>query len=1310
MSLELRAPDVSAINALWKTWEATRDAELEATFPFMDYTTFLNVFKRLRALGLREEPQPAKLNIMVNGGLRFTLVGDSAISAYCRDNTLKGKHFEVMLKERKAVVGGGAAEVDLEEYGVRIKLRNELVLPKDDPRVLEALAKWASLPKAFRHIKRFSFTSSVHTGLQFDASIVRENRKDARGQYMRTTTFLEAAIPKQPMRYEMEVEAKAGATQKSMLLGITNVLRGIQNSYMLVRKSVKRTILELLAAQTGSKTGAFPGSQPVTLRKSHFGPDAEPETPNLRIGDYNVTDKADGLRCLLIVARTGHLYMVDRNLNVYATDRRMDEVGTREWAGAVLDGEWVTHDAKDAPMSRYYAFDIYNGKRGEDVSARPFLVRSSVAVSRFSAMSETVAALSAATYTTPSIPKQNSLSIHMKTFQTPEDPTTPLGIFREAASVLDRLAKDAPYHTDGLIFTPNASPLVKNVNTWSAQFKWKPASMNSVDFLVLVDKERGLDGKPTATDAVATALREDTQEIVRYKKLRLYVGASTHPAFVKPRDTILQKLPMPNTVDRESGEYRPLEFAPNPPDPMAAVAYVAINAGATDAAGAAPAASAAAAVKDDIIYCESGEPIESRTIVEMVYKPDNPPGWRWVPLRVRWDKTEQLNRGVVGGTLNSARVANDVWLSIHDPVTEYMIRTGSMSETAEDAVAAPAEEAPVSRTLYYQKKASKRDQHKIRGLVQFHNAIKSNVLLGRTLSPGAALLDMAVGQAGDIHKWMAARAGWVLGCDIALSGLTDPNNGAYSRYLDQMIRTKGAAPRMLFVHADSSRRYSDGAAGMEEEDRKMLRTLWGSAETDMPPHVRDLKGAAAQGFDVVSLMFAIHYFFKDRATLDGLLLNISETLKVGGYFVGCCFDGDRVSKYLQDVSLGDAKRGTEDAVDIWTLTKRYDDTEFPGVLPATDEGLGRGIDVNFLSIGERFTEFLVSWPYLVQRLGEIGVEVLNSDELSEMGLTQSTMLFSDYADMCAANGLTYPMSPVVRAFSFLNRWFIFRRRSTGYMAAAPVAVAAPPPPMPVAAPAASAAAPAVVEVAEAAEAVEAVAEADEEAEAAEAPAPAPLEEAALVRATGPIFQFYHKSAAKDDLKLKEKHWRRYLSPYARFEFKDPNNPAIVYPTFEAAIAAAKYKHASNKPELGAQLFSETGNLHQRILAKEQSLTGGGAAARALTEEEVFESMDAEGKLLREAQKPAEMRKAGATFDQAAWDDVKERIMTEYVRQRYEGDAMFRKILDAVAALKGRLAYYTVGTTTEMSGTVKDDAIEGENLYGRALMYQVGLAY
>ena len=1288
MSLELKSAEVSSIDSLFKAWSTSTDSELEATFKRLDYTSFLNIVKYLRSLGLTESPQPPKLNILTAGNLRFTLVGAGVIEQYCNDNTLKGKPFHVILKEKKASLGGGPSEVDLQDYDVRIKVRREHTLAVTDTRVAEALGKWASLPKAFRYIQRYSFTSLHHKGIQFDASFVHENKKDSRGNYVMSTTFLGAAINKQPTHYEMEVEALPGAVQKSLMVGLALVLRGLQRSYVLVRNSVKKTVVELMVAQTNAGKG-FPGSQPVTLRKAHIGVEPDADTPNLRTGDYNVTDKADGLRCLMVVARTGRIYLVDRNLNVYGTDRRLDDSMTAEWSGAVLDGEWVTQDAESKPVSQYYAFDIFNGRRGEDVSGRPFLVRSETAVSRLAAMTETIAALNLAGKTVADIPAKHSLAIFMKSFHTSVDTSDPVGIFKMAASVLDRLALSAPYHTDGLIFTPNAAPLAKNINTWKQQFKWKPASMNSVDFLVVTEKERTMDGKPTSAELINTKLQEDTNQIVRYKTLRLFVGSSTDPAFVDPRLTVLEKKPYPSSMVAAGGEYRPVEFAPQPPDPMAAICYVAINAGATDAAGAAPAAQALQAL-DDNIYCEeTHDTIMNRSIVEMVYDPLKPAGWRWKPLRVRWDKTEQFQRGVIGGTVNNEAVANDVWSSIHEPITEQMIRTGTLTEVVEQA-----EGTAAGAVAYYQRRASQRDLYKIRGLTQFHNTyIKEDLLLSRVLAAGAAVVDLSVGQAGDIHKWIRQRVGFVLGVDIALAGLVDNVNGAYRRYLNQLVQRKGNVAPMLFLQADSGLRLSDGSAGQTPADRAMLRALWGE-KTDVPPAVVDVRGIASRGFDVATLMFSLHYFFKDRSTLDGLLRNLSDTVKVGGYFVGCCFDGHTVANMLRDLPVGGVKRGTEDATDVWTITKKYEDSE----LADTEAGLGKAIDVGFISIGESYTEYLVSFPYLVERMNGAGFSLLNADELSGMGLNVSTNMFGESFSMAAAGGRSFPMSATVKQFSFLNRWFIFKRHSTGSMAAPGVAEAVAVEFIPPAAPA-PLEAPALEIIPEAA-----ALEVEEEIV---APAGTSVENGniGLVVADGPAFQFYHKSAAKDELKIGDKMWKRYLSTYAPFTFKDPSNPAITYSCLEAALGSAKFAVASNKPELGPQIFSENGSIHQKIEGRKREL------GRALSAEEMAMFVEEEGNAYRDALKAAAVKKVAAKFNDEAWAAAEDRLLAEFVRQRLEGDKHFKEILEAVSALKGRLVYYTAGGSTSMSGSVKPDgSIEGANAYGRALMRAIGLRY
>jgi hypothetical protein len=416
--------------------------------------------------------------------------------------------------------------------------------------------------------------------------------------------------------------------------------------------------------------------------------------------------------------------------------------------------------------------------------------------------------------------------------------------------------------------------------------------------------------------------------------------------------------------------------------------------------------------------------------------------------------------------------------------------------------------------------------------------------------------------------------------------------------------------------------------------------------------------------------------------------------------VGCCFDGDAVASLLKDHDVGGTERGVDVGTELWTITKQYDDKT--GIVPPTDDGLGRAIDVNFISIGEIYREYLVSFPYLVERMKEIGFEPLNGDELAEFGLYASGNMFGESHAMAATLGKAYPMLPVVQKFSFLNRWFIFRRRRTAGLTVMPV-MKRRPAAATVAEAAAAPVAPVVEEVkaapAPVLEAEEAVEEAVEAAE----------EGGELAVADGPIYLFSHRSARgkKDELKalgLKDAYWRRYISTVTPFAFKDRLDPAVVYPNFEAAIASAKLQVASKKPELGPQLFGLTGNLHQAIVAEEA------AAGAGIDDNSRAELAEKEVKAIFAAMKTKALKEVGIKkIVPEAWEAQRESIIVDYVRQRFEGDVKFREILAALAAQKARLVY-SYAASGDLAGEVDEETISGDNLYGRALMRAVGLTY
>jgi predicted NAD-dependent protein-ADP-ribosyltransferase YbiA (DUF1768 family) len=314
--------------------------------------------------------------------------------------------------------------------------------------------------------------------------------------------------------------------------------------------------------------------------------------------------------------------------------------------------------------------------------------------------------------------------------------------------------------------------------------------------------------------------------------------------------------------------------------------------------------------------------------------------------------------------------------------------------------------------------------------------------------------------------------------------------------------------------------------------------------------------------------------------------------------------------------------------------------------------------------------------------------------------------------MAAGLGKAYPMIPVVQKFSFLNRWFIFKRRRTTGLAVMPVMKRR------------GAAKTAVVaeEEVKPAAVVEEVAE-EEEAAAPESPvledeSPSSAESSAaetteeggeLTLAEGPIYLFSHRAAKakREELKalgIKDKYWRRYISTVTPYLYKDRMDPSITYPNFEAAIASAKIQVASKKPELGPQLFGVEGNLHQAIVAEEEALGAG------INEDQKNELAEKEVKAIFAAMKSKALKTVGIKkIVEEAWEEQREEIIVDYVRQRFESDVKFQEILTALAAQGARLVY-SYAASGDLAGSVEDETISGDNLYGRALMRAVGLTY
>jgi hypothetical protein len=378
----------------------------------------------------------------------------------------------------------------------------------------------------------------------------------------------------------------------------------------------------------------------------------------------------------------------------------------------------------------------------------------------------------------------------------------------------------------------------------------------------------------------------------------------------------------------------------------------------------------------------------------------------------------------------------------------------------------------------------------------------------------------------------------------------------------------------------------------------------------------------------------------------------------------------------------------------------------------------------------------------------IGCELLTAEELKEVGMVNSTATFDVSYAMAQKKGEKFPMSPAIKEFSFLNRWFIFKRKRQESVAAAvvaegevvnakrvnapSVATAAPKGRAEHAANAARANALAATTIQKHEAAVAANSRNQRSSQVAQAAAiastrgnaKAQAPEGTVAVAPGPgaptersytkgeVFLFYGKAGVNDEqLKMKDPGAGRWLSPSARFPIQDSDG--IIYPTVEHYIAGMRIKLATTKPHLAESIFSREGSIHQKFLTDRVALTNAGT--KPLSEEEDARLLEAEVAAVKDAMREPYLKRywertPGKIIDEAAWATVKADVIEDAITQRWTTDARFRKIIETARDRGKYLLYYTPGAASSNVGGVrstKTGAIEGQNLIGKIMMKLAG---
>jgi hypothetical protein len=1007
---------------------------------------------------------------------RVEIDGLHNIQEYCKndniDALIKGyAPVEIMKKNNVFINNTMIKSADFNDFNFRVTYKNEISVGTNGKEGRELISKWDKVKKVFRFINRVSFTK---LGLPFriDLSIVRSSSKDNRGRLAKTYNLQESNVFKNAETYEIEVEVVPSLAQslyktpEELASGLENivkiVLSGLQKTNYPIsykeQKSVIGDYMKLLHELEIKKRGEeyikqdyatardFIGPNSVSLQMKNIAPiNPDMTIPNIREPySYCVTDKADGERHLMFINQTGKIYLINTNMNILFTGAKTEN---NSLFNSLLDGELIHHDKFGKYINTYASFDIYY-INNIDVRARPFVqtplkdkkyfedgcrlgllkqfIKELNAVSivkKESSKEEQTKLGELLSKVTKSDSNASPINIISKNFYPvfteKEDPAVTSNIFDACNYIIQRIKDNLyEYNTDGLIFVPalfgvggskinEAGPLKKI--TWEYSFKWKPAYYNTIDFLVTTKK--GADGNDIITPIFENGINMyETTQFNQYKTLILRVGFDEKKhGYINPcQDLLGDKVLKPKDIDNED-TYVPMQFFPTEPyDVEAGLCNIMLELDANN---------------NYQMFTEERQVFGDDTVVEFRYDKSKQGLWKWIPLRVRYDKTTDYRQGKRSFG-NDYKTADNNWYSIHNEITEEMITTGKNI---------PSES--VSDDIYYNTTTNERLTS---GMRDFHNLFVKKTLIQSVSRKGNTLIDYACGKGGDLPKWISSNLSFVFGIDVSKDNIENRLNGACARCLRFKRQFKNM-PTCVFVHGNSTQNIRTGKSMFSDKAVSITKCIFGNMALDknLGPVIENNYGIGTEGFNISSCQFAIHYMFENKNTFYNFIRNVAECTKLNGYFIGTSYDGKTIFNMLSRYPQGYSKEIYTNDKKVWSIRKDYDATEFNN----NDSCLGYKISVYQDSINQTFPEFLVNYDFLTSELEKYGFELVKRDEAKKMGLPEGSGMFIELYNMMINSvkknpnlateyGEATTMTSYEKEISNLNRYFVYKKVHT----------------------------------------------------------------------------------------------------------------------------------------------------------------------------------------------------------------------------------------------------------------------------------------
>jgi hypothetical protein len=769
----------------------------------------------------------------------------------------------------------GTVMKSLEEYDARVNMKWEkgmATLGAEVRKWMSEEEEWGKQSMQIRFLHRKCFRKEGIPYL-FDLSVVQTSTEDPHRWW------------DQPVHYELEMECDNAVWAKKenvpRLLGLLK--KGFRAITGLLQKSAfpipKREMNEVAKRFTGMiwhrskrdvdeeignvcmvKTVVFVGPSSIVLKKEKLRDVIRKGT------SYFVTDKVDGERMLLFLdPETKKIYLIDSNGRIRFTGVNASIITAADTeekdvlrAGILLDGEWVEK------TKTFFAFDLYF-YGGQDMRNHPFFDDTEArTVQRFRLLLEIVGLLSSVTA------GKKGFSVKSKTFTRADRWDAYLQYYEWCTQKEDYVPRKVLSSSiDGLMFIHGEMGVYEEESqmhekredrreecnrkkTWKYSLKWKTPTETTIDFLVKPIVQSGsLDTKITKE---VVAGRPQSRI---WMHLQLMCGCTARD-FSNPMLFLSYMLDLDNPKTQDRLFYLGDEDTAHTENAAAAAATTTEGGGngysanrfvpmdPFDAMAFHCMLEQDPTMSPGTFYTEGRKEVfKVGMVVEFKYNRHQAPGQRWIPVKIRHDKSaSSTNYG------NSFLVANDNWSSIHRPVllTDVKRYTTEDREEVRDEMEQQWEQeswamglSTTDTMVYYQpgkKKASDlmlRKAHNewkdrlirfaIRGGTTLPTEVEGAAADGGGVNSAAAsmkrkrasagplyVLDLGTGEGGDLHKWMEAGVDFVLGIDNSANNIWGTRKGAVVRYLHAKVKKSMNGMTGMFVAGDVSCNIATGKA------------------------------------------------------------------------------------------------------------------------------------------------------------------------------------------------------------------------------------------------------------------------------------------------------------------------------------------------------------------------------------------------------------------------------------------------------------------------------------------------------------------